>query len=131
MTPATTTLNLEKLTESLGLAITHHNNGPKGWYSHHTRTISLRSNLTEREYRSTLAHELGHAVRGDTHTGTIFDQRAERAADQFAAQLLIDHDSYARAEAIHGTALDAIGYELGVTTHLLAVWRDMYERQKQ
>ena len=118
-----TTLDLEQLAESLGLHLEHHESGPKGYYQHHTRTISLRAGLTERQHRSTLAHELGHAIRGDTFTGTVFDQRAERAADQFAAELLITSEAYQAAEAIHGPNLDAIGHELGVTVHLLQVWR--------
>lgn len=68
-------------------------------------------------------------MRGDTYTGTIFDARAERAADQFAAELLISPEAYAEAELRHGTCLDCIGHELGVTTDLLATWRDIHERQ--
>lgn len=92
------------------------------------KVISLRDNLTERQLVSTLAHEIGHAIRGDVPTGTAYDARAERAADHFAATYLISPVEYALAEEIHGTALDAIANELGVTTHLLEVWRTLNER---
>lgn len=109
------------------MRITTHTGGAKGYYIHQARLISLRSNLTPREYRSTLAHELGHATRGDTPTGTVFDQRAERAADRYAANLLISEQAYREAEILHPGALDAIAHELGVTRHLLMVWQHMQE----
>ncbi|MEJ6019167.1 ImmA/IrrE family metallo-endopeptidase [Corynebacterium sp. H113] len=120
-----TTLDLEELAQSMGLTIIYHRDGPKGWCSLHTKTISLRNDLTHREYRSTLAHEIGHAIRGDIYTGTIFDQRDERAADQFAAQLLISEEAYQAAERIHGPHDDAIAYELDVTVHLLNTWKQL------
>lgn len=95
------------------------------------KVISLRDDLSDRQLVSTLAHEIGHALRGDVPTGTAFDQRAERAADHFAATYLISPVEYALAEEIHGTALDAIANELGVTTHLLEVWRTLNERNDQ
>nr|WP_232250876.1 ImmA/IrrE family metallo-endopeptidase [Corynebacterium amycolatum] len=81
--------------------------------------------------RCTLAHELAHAIRGDIPSGSPhFDARAERAADQIAAELLISPTEYAAAEALYGAHDGAIARELGVTTHLLAVWRDTYERTR-
>ena len=126
-----TTHDLHQLADQLGVTITTHHRGPKGWYHHHTRTISLRSDLRAANYRCTLAHELGHALTGDVPTGIAhFDQRMERAADMTAANMLISHTDYAAAEALYGAHDGAIARELGVTTHLLAVWRDTYERTR-
>lgn len=94
------------------------------------KTISLRDDLTDRQLVSTLAHEIGHALRGDVPTGTVFDQRAERAADHFAATYLISPVDYALAEKIHGPNPDALANELGVTTHLLEVWKTFHENKR-
>lgn len=128
---AITTLDLFDLAHHLGLEVTYHHGRGKGYYLHHAKRISLRDDLTERQLRSTLAHELGHAVRGDVPTGTIFDARAERAADQFAANLLITEEDYINLESLHDGALDPMAHDLGVTVHLIQVWRRMYERIPQ
>lgn len=132
-----TETELEQLAESMGITVEDDYRkslrpGDLGGYIHHRQTILLDSTLGSINRRCTLAHELAHAIRGDTPTGNPhFDARAERAADQLAAELLISHAEYAAAEAIYGAHDGAISCELGVTTHLLAVWRDTYERQKQ
>ncbi|WP_413316879.1 ImmA/IrrE family metallo-endopeptidase [Agrococcus sp. 1P02AA] len=62
---------------------------PAGWlgaYDHARRRILLTVGLTPVEERSVLAHELGHAV--FMHAGA--SDAAERAAERFAARLLID-----------------------------------------
>ena len=128
MTLAITTLDLFDMAHALGLKVTYHHGRGKGYYLHHRRLISLRNDLTDRQLRSTLAHELGHATRGDVPTGTAFDARAERAADQFAANLLITEEDYINLEMLHDGALDPIAHELGVTVHLIEVWRKMHER---
>lgn len=129
---AITTTSLLDLASSIGVSLTEHKTGKKGYYLHYSRTISLRNNLSERAFRSTLAHELAHAIHGDEPTGLAWmDSRIERRADEFAAQLLIDPAEYAAAEAQHGPHDDAIAYELGVTRHLLAAWRSLHERQFQ
>ena len=128
MNLAITTLELFDMAHALGLKVTYHHGRGKGYYLHHRRLISLRNDLTDRQLRSTLAHELGHATRGDVPTGTAFDARAERAADQFAANLLITEEDYINLEMLHDGALDPIAHELGVTVHLIEVWRKMYER---
>ena len=127
-----TTDELHDLAATLGLTIATHDSGPKGWYQRHTSTISLRSDLRAANYRCTLAHEIGHAIRGDQPTGNQhFDNRMERAADHIAAQLLISPTEYATAEALYGCHPGAIAKELGVTTHLLNVWQQTYERTHQ
>lgn len=127
-TPTITTHNLYALAHKLGLTVVTHHGHAKGYYHHPSRTISLRDNLTERQLRSTLAHEIGHAVRGDIPTGTIFDQRAERAADHFAANLLITEEAYIESEQRHDGRLDPMAHDLGVTVHLLKTWRRLHER---
>ena len=52
-----------------------------GEYDHETKTIYLRPDLAPIQRRSTLAHELGHAVYG--HVGSTRTQ--ERQADEFGA----------------------------------------------
>ncbi|OFT70624.1 hypothetical protein HMPREF3130_06750 [Corynebacterium sp. HMSC14B06] len=132
-----TETELEQLAESMGITVEDDYRkslrpGDLGGYIHHRQTILLDPTLGSINRRCTLAHELAHAIRGDTPTGNPhFDARAERAADQLAAELLISHAEYATAESIYGPHPGAIARELGVTTHLLAVWRDTYERQKQ
>lgn len=123
---------LTALAAELGVTITEHTGGPKGLYHHESRTISIRDDLGHVRHRCTLAHELGHAIRGDTLTGVEWaDARAERAADQIAAQLLISPTEYAAAEAIYGPHPAAIAQELAVTRHLLDVWREYTRRQSR
>ncbi|MFI5505217.1 DUF6782 family putative metallopeptidase [Corynebacterium kutscheri] len=74
MTTTTTTLDLFNLAEHIGCTITYHHGDAKGYYHHLTHTISLREGLPERQLRATLAHELGHAVRGDIPVSGAFSQ---------------------------------------------------------
>lgn len=105
--------------------------GDLGGYFHDARRILLSPTLGPVNRRCTLAHEIAHALRGDEPTGSPhFDARAERAADQVAAELLISHVEYAAAESIYGPHSGAIARELGVTTHLLAVWRQTFEKTR-
>lgn len=53
----------------------------------------------------------------------MFDRRAERAADQFAARLLIDEGAVREAELLHASRMEAVAHEPGGTRHLLKVWR--------
>lgn len=127
---AITTHSLLLMAASIGVSLTEHHYGKKGYYHHPTRTISLRADLSERAYRSTLAHELAHAYYGDEATGVAWvDQRMEARADREAALLLVTPDDYQAAEAHHGPHDDAIAHELGVTTHLIRVWRGIHERK--
>lgn len=116
--------DLARLAERLGVRLVRHNGGPKGYYRHSTRTISTRRGLSIAEYRSTLAHELGHAAHGDEPTGNgHYGQRQERRADRYAARLLIDPDDLDTWCRFYGPCnLPMIAHELEVTTHLLAVY---------
>lgn len=123
-------VDLHRLAESMGVTLRRHNGGKKGWYDHATRTISTRRGMSIQQYRSVLAHELGHAHYGDTPTGNgHFDQRQERRADEYAARLLISPIEFEAAATWHHGHLPAIADELEVTKHLLKTWQSLYEKQ--
>ena len=104
---------LDTLAETLGVHITYHRAGQPGWYNHHRKQISLRHGMSTPQENSVLAHELGHT-------------RQENRADRFAANLLITEDEYRQAEMLYGPHPGAIAHELGVTNHLVAVWRNTH-----
>lgn len=124
-------IDLYALAAAYGVTVAEHDGGPKGFYDHDRRLISLRTGLRDRARRATLAHEIGHAAAGDQLTGLEWiDRRAERRADEYAARLLIDPAAYRAAEAMHGPHPGAIARDLGVTVHLIYVWRDMHTRAR-
>lgn len=94
---------------------------PPGWlgaYDHARRRILLSPGLTPVEQRSVLAHELGHALR--MHVGS--SPADERAAERFAARLLIDP---AQLRAACAWARDDVELadELGVTVDVVRCYR--------
>lgn len=115
--------DLHHVARQLGVTLARHNGGVKGYYNHTTRTISTRRGMSIQQYRSTLAHELGHAHYGDQPTGHgHYDQKQEARADRYAAHLLIDPQAFDTAyrwcQGDHRELAD----ELEVTQHLLAVY---------
>jgi Zn-dependent peptidase ImmA (M78 family) len=125
------TEELHVLADAIGVTISHHVGGEKGWYEHRHRGISLRADLGPTRYKCTLAHELAHALAGDEPTGIAWaDERMERAADITAARWLISPDAYAAAESLCGSHRGALARELGVTLHVLDTWRGLYERTR-
>ena len=123
-------VELHLLAESMGVQLQRHTGGRPGWYDHHRRIISTRRGQSISQYKSVLAHELGHAAHRDTPTGNgHFDQRQERRADEYAAQLLINPDDFKAAAIWHHGHLPAIADELEVTQHILKTWQSLYERQ--
>ena len=122
-------VELHLLAESMGVQLRRHTGGPPGWYDHHRRIISTRRGQSINQYRSVLAHELGHAAHGDTPTGNgHYDQRQERRADEYAARLLISPIEFEAAATWHHGNLPAIADELEVTQHLLRTWQSLHER---
>ncbi|HAT1242515.1 TPA: ImmA/IrrE family metallo-endopeptidase [Corynebacterium striatum] len=122
-------VELHLLAESMGVQLRRHTGGPPGWYDHHRRIISTRRGMSIQQYKSVLAHELGHAAHRDTPTGNgHFDQRQERRADEYAAQLLINPHDFEAAAIWHHGHLPAIADELEVTQHILKTWQSLYER---
>ncbi|MFW9211513.1 ImmA/IrrE family metallo-endopeptidase [Corynebacterium striatum] len=125
----TSAVELHLLAESMGVQLRRHTGGPPGWYDHHRRIISTRRGQSISQYKSVLAHELGHAAHRDTPTGNgHFDQRQERRADEYAAQLLITPHDFEAAAIWHHGHLPAIADELEVTHHILKTWQSLYER---
>lgn len=115
-----------------GITLTSHQGGDKGRWHPSSRTISLRTGLPARARRCTLAHELGHAILGHAagdHLPQWLVEKQERAADRWAADLLIDPYEYAELETIYEGHLGAIAADLGVTVSLLAVWRANLEKR--
>lgn len=111
----------------MGVTLVRHNGGPKGYYDHTTRTISTRRGMSIAQYRSTLAHELGHAHYGHQQARMAhLDTRHERQADEFAAELLLTEELVHDACASCGGHPGAIAEELEVTEHLLAVWHQLH-----
>lgn len=109
--------------ESVGCLVRWHRGGPKGaWLP--PDTISLRYGLDDVQTVCALAHELGHVMHGD---GPGCHEVQERRADEWAAKRLIRRDDYARVEEIYTHDAD-MARELGVTMHLLRVWKQVQER---
>lgn len=123
-------VELHLLAESMGVQLRRHTGGCPGWYDRHRRVISTRRGQSIAQYKSVLAHELGHAAHGDTPTGNgHFDQRQERRADEYAARLLINPTDFESAAIWHHGHLPAIADELEVTQHILKTWQTLHERQ--
>lgn len=123
-------MDLDIVAANLDVALARHSGGEKGRWYPGSRTISLRRGLGPVAYRCTLAHELGHAAHHHLAGDSLPDwvvQRQEREANEWAAQLLISEDDYARAEAVCPHP-GAIARDLEVTVHLVEVWQRMYER---
>lgn len=119
-------LSLVEIALEHGVEVVSHRGGDKGRWYPARRTISLRADLPARARRCTLAHELGHAVLGHDAGPDLprwVVEKQERAADRWAAETLISEDDYKSAEAALGPHPGAIAAELGVTVHLLEVWR--------
>ena len=124
----TITTDLDQLIIANRLIVLRHTGGEKG-RSYGGRVITLRNNLNPVALRCTLAHEIAHCLAGDEPTEDAWlNARQERRADEFAARTLITTDSYREAEDLVGPHEGALAHELGVTTHLIRVWRELHER---
>ena len=117
-------LALIQAAEARGYRIRWHRGGPKAAWVPTRHEITLQHGLDDVHALCALAHELGHAHYGDPpgHHGTN-----EIRADRFAARLLISPTEYATTEAIYGPHPATIAAELGVTTHLLEVWSELFQ----
>lgn len=95
-----------------------------GEYRHRDGLIVLRRGMTRREARCVLAHEIMHAVAGDTPTRLGYLHRArERRADLSAALLLVCEREYAEAELLYGPHDTYLAAELDVMPEVLVDWR--------
>lgn len=119
----TTNPDLHKLAEALGVRTQSHTGGGKGYYDAHTHTITTRRGMSIRQYKSTLAHELAHAIRRDTPIDNeILHARNEHRVDIIAANMLITTEAFIDAYIWHNGHMGAIADELEVTKHLLNTW---------
>lgn len=96
----------------------HLDDGQMGLYDPATDSVWIDFKLTPDEQRSVLAHELGHAYYGHA----IGNDRAEREADRYAANLLIDPERYAELERLDMDA-HAMADELCVTIDIVYAYR--------
>lgn len=121
----TLSINLTALidvAEARGYQVRWHRGGPKAAWLPHQHAVSMRIGVDDVSALCALAHELGHAHYGDPPG---HDPHLEARADRFAARLLISPVEYAAAERAYGPHATHIAHELGVTTHLIHVWRTM------
>lgn len=124
-------LRLYKLAETLGVEIALDLYGVLqptdlgGWFPRQ-RGILLRPGMGHRNRLHTLAHELGHAIHNHPEKP---NQKQERQADDFAANLLIDTQKYRECEIMFDGNEGAIAQELEVTLSLLKHWKSIQERQ--
>ena len=120
------------LADDLGVRIEYANLdllGRDGDYNKRTRTIRLQHGMVHRLERSVLAHELAHATRGDERTFFgYYDDRDERAADEWAAHFLIHPDEYRDAEERHNGKIDAIASDLYVLNRTVEAYQRTLRR---
>lgn len=123
--------DLHRIAYSMGLRLKRHDGGLPAWYDHKSRTISTRRGMSATLYRSSLAHELGHAHYGHMPPQDPVEYRyQERLADEYAARLLITPQEYRRAETEVGHWPEAIADELEVTAHLVEVWQRLWQARR-
>lgn len=117
---------LIEVAEQRGFTVRWHRGGPKAAWLPQQNAVTLRHGMSDAETLCSLAHELAHAHYGDP---AGHDPRYEARADRFAAKLLVSPVEYALAEQTYGPHPARIAHELGVTTHIVKVWRAMNERK--
>lgn len=96
-----------------------------GYYSHKSRLIIIQKSLPSYQFRSILAHEIGHAYFGHTDTS----HRSEYQADFWAAKKLITLNDYVWAEQIYEGDSAKIAEDLSVTANLINIYKQILERQ--
>lgn len=89
-----------------------------------TRTILTSPGLLHRQRRCVIAHELAHAVNGDTHAllDDVAARKRERRADLTAAGWLLDPVAVRTALAVSPDSLSAAAADLDVTPRILSAW---------
>ena len=114
---------LIEVAEDRGFQVRWHRGGPKAAWLPQQRAVTVRHGMDDVETLCSLAHELGHAHYGDP---AGHHPRHEKRADQFAARILISPAEYRVAEHAYGPHRARLAHELGVTTHMIDVWRTMH-----
>lgn len=89
-----------------------------------TKTILASPGLLHRQRRCVIAHELAHAVNGDTHAllDDVAARKRERRADLTAAGWLLDPVAVRTALAVSPDSLSAAAADLDVTPRILSAW---------
>lgn len=106
----------------LGLEVKHQPL-PLGYHGLYTGScIILLPGMTQREERSTLAHELGHHHYGHTHVHRSFEPKLEAACDLYAAEMLIDEVALLKLAHLYPDDPATIAYELNVSSWVLEAW---------
>ncbi len=121
--------HLISLADELGLRIDWRKGKKLGGFHEGTRTIRLDPDSSTRVLVSVLAHEIAHAVFGDTYTpfGPA-RARQERRANEWAALRLITPAAYAAAEERRGVHAAALAFELGVTVEIVEGFQRVLQR---
>lgn len=117
--------DLERLARALDVTVIF-GSLPAGWWGafHHlSRTVTMREGLSSAQFRSVLAHELGHAQQG-ARGFALPTSKQERAADRFAAKHLIRMDDYHEALARHGLNIAAMADDLDVMPWVVREYAD-------
>lgn len=118
--------DLHQIAHDMGIRLTHHTGGIPGFYLDTYKTISTRRSMAIWDYKTVLAHELGHAHYRDKRCGhKHFDEKQERRADEYAANLLICPHQLAHLIPWHGNDLNSLAADLEVTPHLLKIYLQM------
>lgn len=120
---------LLQLADELGLRVIERRGTKRGGFHEGSRTIRLNPGQSTRATRSVLAHEIAHAIFGDTptHYGPM-RARQERRADEWAARYLITPRAYADAEERRGVHATSLAFELGVTVELVEAYQRLMQR---
>lgn len=122
--------DLHAIAHELGVTLQHHDGGKIAWYSPSMKRISTQRGLQIWDYKSALAHELGHAIHGDRFINhSHFNNRQERRADEYAARLLVDHEEFLDSLRWNEGDLGAVAAELEVTPQLLETYIDIQEKE--
>lgn len=98
--------------------------GTLALWDEQTRTIITAPGLLHRQRRCVIAHELAHAVNGDTHApiDDVAARKRERRADLTAAGWLLDPVAVRTALAVSPDSLSAAAADLDVTPRILSAW---------
>lgn len=114
---------------ALGLRVIFRDLGRRHGEVHSSGLVYINHRRTVDRQRLTLAHEMGHWWHGHDWTRDHDRERDERAADIYAARLLIEPGEYARAEMLCEGHSGAIARELGVTARLVELRREDFARE--
>lgn len=108
----------------IGIDVVHRPlTGYTGMWLPDENLIVIRDGMRAVHDRSTLAHELGHAVCGHRHSSRLH----EAVADREAACFLIDRDRFVRACLMYDYVED-VAAECGVSTRLARVFARAFGR---